>query len=458
MQTIRKTIITGLILFLLMASSSAQQKQEEPLTRILFIFDVSYSMIGYWGNEQKIDIARNILINIVDSLEKVDNVQMALRVYGSQSPVSRHDCKDTKLEVPFRDKNAVAIRQKLRFLKPNGYTPIAYTLMQSARDFPACNNCRNIIILLTDGKEECEGDPCKASNYLQKQGIVLRPFVIGIGLDEHFKESFQCVGKYYNATNRVEFYDLLHVVITQILHPTTVQVNLLDIEGNPTETDVNMTFYDLVSDQIRYNYIHTINNRGEPDSINIDPLLPYRMKVHTIPPVYIDSIALKEGQHNIIAVNSPRGTLQVKTSGTSIYQGLKFSVRDRKTNEIVNFQRLNESEAYLVGAYDIDIPVLPSIQLEDIKIKQNYTTTIEIPRAGLVNLLYNTSGTGSLYVMEGNDMRWIHNIQPNKTREALNLLPGTYQVVFKPINARESAYTTVRKFDIKSGGAVTIQF
>ncbi len=458
MQTIRKTIITGLILFLLMASSSAQQKQEEPLTRILFIFDVSYSMIGYWGNEQKIDIARNILINIVDSLEKVDNVQMALRVYGSQSPVSRHDCKDTKLEVPFRDKNAVAIRQKLRFLKPNGYTPIAYTLMQSARDFPACNNCRNIIILLTDGKEECEGDPCKASNYLQKQGIVLRPFVIGIGLDEHFKESFQCVGKYYNATNRAEFYDLLHVVITQILHPTTVQVNLLDIEGNPTETDVNMTFYDLVSDQIRYNYIHTINNRGEPDSINIDPLLPYRMKVHTIPPVYIDSIALKEGQHNIIAVNSPRGTLQVKTSGTSIYQGLKFSVRDRKTNEIVNFQRLNESEAYLVGAYDIDIPVLPSIQLEDIKIKQNYTTTIEIPRAGLVNLLYNTSGTGSLYVMEGNDMRWIHNIQPNKTREALNLLPGTYQVVFKPINARESAYTTVRKFDIKSGGAVTIQF
>ena len=32
---------------------------------------------------------------------------------------------------------------------------------------------------------------------LQKKGITLKPFIIGIGQD--FKESFDCVGTYFNA-------------------------------------------------------------------------------------------------------------------------------------------------------------------------------------------------------------------------------------------------------------------
>lgn len=459
MNRLPKAGLSCIILLALLFPASANQKKEEPLSRILFIFDVSYSMIGHWGSEQKIDIARDILIQIVDSLEQMDHVQTALRVYGSQSPVSRHDCRDTKLEVPFRYNNAVAIRQKLRFLKPNGYTPIAYTLEQSARDFPSgCEDCRNIIILLTDGKEECGGDPCKASRALQKKGIALRPFVIGIGLDDNFNESFQCIGKFYNATNRVEFQELLQVVITQVLNPTTAQINLLDQHGQPSETDVNMSFYDMQSGLIRHNYIHTINNRGVPDTVNLDPLITYRMKVHTIPPVYVDSIVLIDGQHNTIAADCPQGKLLVKTTGSSTYKGLKMMVSNSKDRQVVHFQALNQDESYLIGLYDIDIPVLPPIQLKDIKIKQSHTTTIEIPRPGLANLLYNTNGTGSLYVLEGTDMKWIHNIPANTSREALNLLPGKYRVVFRPLNARESAFTTSRDFEIKSGGAVTIQF
>src|SRR6056297_3051554 len=111
-------------------------QKKTPLTRILFIFDASQSMSGTWESDQKINIARQILVDIVDSLENVENVQMALRVYGHQSPVPPQDCSDTKLEVPFSPGSASRIRQKLRFITPKGTTPIASSLEKSVNDFP----------------------------------------------------------------------------------------------------------------------------------------------------------------------------------------------------------------------------------------------------------------------------------------------------------------------------------
>jgi Ca-activated chloride channel family protein len=67
------------------------------------------------------------------------------------------------------------------------------------------------------------------------------------------------VGYYYNAANEKKFREVLEIVITQVLNTTTAQVNLLDIEGRPTETDVNMTFYDATSGRIKNNVMHTIN-------------------------------------------------------------------------------------------------------------------------------------------------------------------------------------------------------
>ncbi|MCK4748303.1 MAG: VWA domain-containing protein, partial [Bacteroidales bacterium] len=192
-----------------------------PTSRILFIFDASNSMAGQWEGARKIDIAREILMDMVDSLEQMPNVEMALRVYGHQSPVPPQDCSDTKLEVPFSPNNASRIRQKLRFINPKGTTPIAHSLELAPGDFPSCGNCRNIILLITDGVEACDGDPCKVSLRLQKKGIILRPFVIGIGSDPGFRETFNCIGEYYDAPSKQQFREALRVVSTQVLNATS---------------------------------------------------------------------------------------------------------------------------------------------------------------------------------------------------------------------------------------------
>lgn len=66
----------------------------------------------------------------------------------------------------------------IKYLTPRGTTPIANTLAAAGNDFPPCDNCRNIIILITDGIEECNGDPCAVSQDLQKGVLCLNHLLL----------------------------------------------------------------------------------------------------------------------------------------------------------------------------------------------------------------------------------------------------------------------------------------
>ncbi|MDE6695022.1 MAG: VWA domain-containing protein, partial [Bacteroidales bacterium] len=288
--------------------------QGKPLNRILLIYDASNSMNARWQSASKMTISKRLIAEIVDSLSMVDNVQLALRVYGHQSHYPPLDCNDSKLEVPFAPNNGKRISHVIKSLVPKGATPIAYSLTEAAKDFPPCDNCRNLIILVTDGIEECGGDPCEASRYLQKQGIALKPFIIGIGKD--FSHDFYCVGEYFDASNEEDFVRAFEIVISQALNSTTAQVNLLDADGLPTVSNLNMTFYDHVSGDVLYNYVHTLDYYGRPDTLTLDPLHVYDLQVNTFPPLRMDSIAVHTGRHNLIAMKAVQGNLAVSMKGS----------------------------------------------------------------------------------------------------------------------------------------------
>ncbi len=455
-----KTIKYILLLALWGLSFSANTQNNIPKTRILFILDASQSMLGQWEGKQKIKIATSLLSDLMDSLKTVKNVQVALRVYGHQYSVAqgKRSCEDTKLEVPFGYNNYEAIKKKLTSLHPVGTTPIAYSLQKSADDFPPCTDCRNIIILITDGIEECDGDPCAIALALQKNNVVLKPFVIGMGLDLPTIEAFKCVGNFYDVQNTASFKKVLNIVISQVMNKTTVQVNLLDIYGNPTETNVNMTFYDHLTKQIRYNFVHTINHRGNPDTIPLDPLGSYDLVVHTLPPVGKDSIVLTPGKHNIIAVDAPQGALNFKMPGYNEYKDLEVIVRKKGEMQTLYVQKFNEKQNYLVGEYDLEILTFPRIYLSGVKISQSHTTTIQFPNPGILNLSFPGSAYASLYLEENNQLKWLKDFNPNLSRYKLVMQPGKYRIVYRPINAKKSIYTEEKIFNIKSGASTNITF
>ena len=219
------------------SKSSAQTIPSVPITRILFLVDASSSMMVSWGNEPRMNVAKRILGEIIDTLKRKPNIELGLRVYGSQSVSSLNDCNDTKLLVPFGTDNAGIIKESLKKLEPMGITPISMSMEKAAYDYPKDNNSRNILILITDGAESCDVDPCAVSLALQKNGVFLRPFIIGLNADNTIISNLQCMGAFYNAQDPQGFKNAMQQILNAALNPTYIQVNLLDINNNASETD-----------------------------------------------------------------------------------------------------------------------------------------------------------------------------------------------------------------------------
>ena len=439
-------------------SSHAQIKQK---TRILFVLDASQSMLGQWSGEQKMRVASRLLSNLMDSLKSIENLEVGMRVYGHQFSVAAGDrsCEDTKLEVPFEGENGYNnIKTTLVRLHPKGTTPIAYSLEQTKDDFPPCSNCRNIIILITDGIEECDGDPCAVALALQKNGVTLKPFVIGMGLDIETIDAFRCIGTFYETKDAESFNNILNVVISQAMNNTTVQVNLLDATGDPSETDVNMTFYNSHSKAIQYNFIHTMNNRGFPDTIPLDPVLKYDLTVHTLPELNKDSIIIKPGIHNIIALDAPQGFLKLEMGGINEYDDLKCIVRQKGKMETLYVQNFEEITKYITGDFDLEILTLPRIYVNDVNIRQSHTTKVFIPEPGIATFFLPSRGISSVFLEDSNKLKWIYNISPKTDRETVVFQPGNYRIVYRGLNAKNVIYTKEKSFTVKSGASTQVKF
>jgi Ca-activated chloride channel family protein len=428
-------------------------------TRILFIFDDSYSMYAPWNSNVKIEVAKKVMGEFLDSLKNEPNLELALRCYGHTTFFKpERNCKDSKLEVPFDNAkvNSLKIKQRIQRLEPLGTTPIAYSLGECTADFTPKNNCRNIVILITDGIEECGGNPCQVSIELQKKGIFLRPFVIGVGLDVKFADVFACMGKFYDVSNEANFKDVLKLVITEAISQTTVEVDLLDIFKKPTETDVDMTFYEAGTTRVKYNYLHTINHRGNPDTLVLDPDLKYDLTVHTIPPIEKKGITIVKGKHNIIALDAPQGYLKLQLDGT-INQYNPTTLVRKSGEQTLNVQNFGKTEKYIVGKYDVEVLTLPRILMKEVEIKQSSTNTIKIPASGSVSFQRQGTGYGSIYTDDGKMVVWVCNLNPALQNEIIYLQPGKYKVVFRYGPAKETLQTVQRNFEVKSGLPQTVR-
>jgi len=445
-----------LFIVCLFSTVSFAQKETET-TRILFIFDASKSMFGHFGGKPKIDIAQRLLSEAVDSLRNMPNVGLALRVYGNRSIITpgNQDCEDTHLEVPFGPENVPQIKTVLKSTYPKGTTPIAKSLEATINDFTPCSNCKNIVILITDGIEACDGDPCAVSRALRKNNIFLKPFVIGLGVLEEYKKNFYCIGNFYDAKDEKSFRTILGLVIKEALNSTSIQVDLLDVDGEPSETNVNMTFYDANTGGVKYNFYHTMNHIGLPDTLSIDPAVNYKIQVHTLPEVIKEDVKIVAGQHNHIPIETPQGTIELKLSEGKMRE-LKFIVREEDECDVVNVQSYKDKVKYLVGTYDVEILTLPRIN-KVVDVEQGENSLIKIPAPGLVTFKNPGIGFGSVYTNVDGELQLVYSFTPESTSQSIELQPGEYTYVFRGKSAERAFYTVEKDFVIKSSKSSIVQ-
>lgn len=451
-------LICFIVFLSLFFFAGAQKKTAAKPVRILFVFDASKSMIAKHQNSTRMDGAKNLFYRFVDSLGKDKSMQFALRMYGHTVKYPPGNCKDSKLIVPFGPNNLSLIKQKVSEAKPTGITPIEHSLTEAANDFKD-NKTNNIVIIITDGIEECGGDPCKARQKLMAKGIIFKPFIIGIGLSPEQIKTFECVGTFYDYDNQSTFKNIANIIQQQQLNKTSAQVNLLDTYSKPKETNVNMTFYDVDRKEYKYNYIHTLNYQENPDTLYLDDFPSYKVIAHTIPPTESKEVKLAQGKHNIIAIDAPQGYLNITRNQGAYNFNERVKCIVRKSNDMTTLyvQPLNTTEKYITGNYDLEILTLPRIYIHQNSIEQSKTKTIEIPNAGVLQVKCLESGDGSILLKRNDRLEWVCNLSA-QTLQTYYLQPGNYIGVWRAKTLRGSIYTVEKKFTISSDNQTTIEF
>ena len=415
-------------------------------------------MNAKWTIEQtRIQAAKELLAQAVDSLVGTPNLEIALRVYGHQSPITAtfQDCNDTKLEVPFGKDNFTSIKYRIRSIEAKGTTPIARSLEAAASDFPDANS-RNIIILITDGLEACDNDPCLIAQKLKDKGVKVTPFVIGLGMDLSYLDKFNCIGSYADAETKEAFKSVLGTVINKALTNTTVQINLNDITKVPKETDVTMFLYEAGTKNLKYTFTHTLNRFGNPDTLIIDPKYKYDLIVNTLPKIEKNGITILRNTHNTIVVDAPQGYINLRFLNASRPYQVETRVLQENSSTTLNVQHMNFPDKYIVGKYKLEILTLPRIY-KTVEVTQSSVTNIEIEAPG-----YFTYKLGNLFVgqifwkKEDGTFEWVCNIDQNVKSGQWQLQPGNYKFVCRQKNLKSSANTIEREFRINSNKTTSL--
>jgi len=447
-------LVTGLVLLAGVRPVFAQER-----TRILFVLDASLSMQSHWKGGTKWEVACHALNEIADSIGQIPHIEMGLRVLGHMFPQPDMNCHDSRLEVPIDSNNVARIKKKLDEIHPKGITPLVYAIEKSPDDFAGVP-AKNVLIVITDGEDACDRDACGVSLMLQKSNIILRPFIIGMSLDAESNQSLGCAGKLVNTNNAAEFSVALKDAVMDAISKTTLQINLNDKSGKPTETDVNMSFYDTESGMLRYNLYHSLNARGLPDTLDISPMFKYKLQVHTIPPVYAD-VVLRKNAHTVIDISAPQGylnfTLQGTISKVAAVERIKCLLHKPGQLETLNVQRINTKTKYLTGTYDLEVTTLPRLTVKNVKIDQSKTTDVEIPAPGILTLNKGFEAYGAIFIVEEGKMKKIYDMRLKDKQETLALQPGKYRLVYRSKNARTIHTTVDKEFEITSGGSVSLK-
>lgn len=181
-----------LLSFLAMPALSAE--------RTIVVLDASGSMWGQINGEAKIAIARSALREVLASVP--ESTELGLMVYGHREKAS---CSDIELAVPAATGTRGAIAAFVDAVNPKGKTPLTDSVRQAAQSLKFTED-KATVILLTDGLETCDADPCALGTELEASGVDFTAHVVGFGLTDDEGKQVSCLaentgGKYLPAAD-----------------------------------------------------------------------------------------------------------------------------------------------------------------------------------------------------------------------------------------------------------------
>ena len=185
----------------------------------MVVFDMSGSMWGQVDGVAKVEIARDAFDDLAADW-KANDTDAGLIAYGHRR---RGDCTDIELLAPPNGGSDIAAL--IANLQPRGKTPLSDAVRQAAEVLKFTEEVATVV-LLSDGVETCEADPCAVGAELEALGLDFTAHVIGFDIAGGDKDQLQCLakatgGQYFDAADSSGLSDAMAGVaqITAIAAP-----------------------------------------------------------------------------------------------------------------------------------------------------------------------------------------------------------------------------------------------
>lgn len=186
--------------------------------RSVIVLDASGSMWGQIGGRAKIEIARQALSDVLGALPA--ETELGLIVYGHRE---KGNCSDIELAVAPAAATVGAITDFAAGIRPKGKTPLTEAVRRAASTL-ASSEERATVILLTDGVETCEADPCALGRELAATGVGVKVHVIGFDLSAEEGARVSCLaettgGRYIEAGDAARLSEALRATVAVAPEP-----------------------------------------------------------------------------------------------------------------------------------------------------------------------------------------------------------------------------------------------
>lgn len=198
--------------------SGNEKPQAAQPVNVLVALDSSGSMAESVAGGEKMTIAKAAVSRFVSQLPNTANV--GLLVYGHKGSSQKADqavsCAGIDTIYPISALNQARFNSAVNSVQPTGYTPLAAALQKSEQTIntTARENAQNVIFVVSDGIETCNGDPVAIARRLHNSKTKVIVNVIGFDVNNEAQRQLQAVanaggGKYYSARSAADLNQIL---------------------------------------------------------------------------------------------------------------------------------------------------------------------------------------------------------------------------------------------------------
>ncbi|NYI70873.1 Ca-activated chloride channel family protein [Naumannella cuiyingiana] len=224
-SVVRMLIAPLAVLSLIFAPGTVRAAGPDDAARVMLLLDVSGSMNEKLpSGETRLAAARSALRQVADALPA--GTQVGLRVYGSEIAEPKEEnpkaCRDSKVVMPLGPLDKQKMYAAADSFDAKGETPMAYALEQTVGDLG--DSGKRMVVLISDGEENCVPDPCASAKKLADAGVDLQFNAVGFGVNAKAREQLRCIadagnGSYYDADDAEDLAESIRRLARRALRP-----------------------------------------------------------------------------------------------------------------------------------------------------------------------------------------------------------------------------------------------